>query len=110
MPVSWFAGVLGTTGSLRHAWDDAVKSVAYLDPGVAWFLTELLIFSALFVAYRRWRPARADGYGPLRARHLLAAAALIAALTFPVRLPWPMGSYQLLGLHLWLWPQCLTLF
>jgi acyltransferase-like protein len=110
MPVSWLAGVLATTGSLRQAWDDAAKSVAYLDPGVAWFLTELLIFSALFVAYRRWRPAQAGGCGPLRARHLLAASALIAALTFPARLLWPIGSYQLLGLHLWLWPQCLTLF
>ncbi len=55
MPASWFAGVLATTGSLRQAWDDAATSVAYLDPGVAWFLTELLIFSALFVAWRRWR-------------------------------------------------------
>jgi hypothetical protein len=110
MPASWFVGVLGTTGNLGQAWKAAANSVVYMDPGVAWFLTELLLFSAFFVVYRRVRPVQQGVYERLRVRHLLTAGALIAAATFPLRLLWPMNSYQPLGLHLWLWPQCLTLF
>src|SRR5262249_38845592 len=83
---------------------------ALLDPGVAWFLTELLIFSALFVAYRRRRPARADAHPALRLRHLLVAMSLIAGATFLVHLVAPTNSYQPLGLHLYLCPQCVARF
>jgi hypothetical protein len=110
MPASWFLGVLGTTGNVGQAWKAAVGSLLILDPGVAWFLTELLIFSAAFVVYRRWRPRPARAHGSLGIRQVLTAIWLIAAVTFGVRLVWPMNSYQPLGLHLWLWPQCLTLF
>jgi len=47
---------------------------------------------------------------PFRARYVLIAVGLIAAVTFPWHLVWPMTSGQPLGLHLFLWPQCLTLF
>jgi hypothetical protein len=46
----------------------------------------------------------------MRARHVLIAIGLIAAPTFRWHLVWPMTSGQPLGLHVFLWPQCLTLF
>ncbi len=94
LPASWFLGVLGTTGNVGQAWKAAVGSLLILDPGVAWFLTELLIFSAACVVYRRWRPRPARAPESLRIRHVLTAIWLIAAVTFGVRLVWPMNSYQ----------------
>lgn len=109
-PGAMFAGTLGTTGDVGQAWKASADSLGRLDPGPAWFLTELLLFSALFAAYRWWRPMPLRAPEPLRARNLLIAIGLIAAVTFPWHLVWPMTSGQPLGLHLFLWPQCLTLF
>jgi hypothetical protein len=109
-PGAMFAGTLGTTGDVNQAWKAAADSLGRLDPGPAWFLTELLLFSAFFAAYRWWRPMPLRAPEPLRARNLLMASGLIAAVTFPWHLVWPMTSGQPLGLHLFLWPQCLTLF
>ena len=109
-PGAMFAGTVGQTGDLGQAGKAATESLGRLDPGPAWFLTELLLFSTLFALYRWWRPTPLRGPEPLRARYLLIAVGLIAGVTFPWHLVWPMTSGQPLGLHLFLWPQCLTLF
>jgi hypothetical protein len=110
LPGSWFLGVLGTTGDLDVAWSALLRAVAQLDPGVAWFLTELLIFSVLFVVHRRWRPGRVTAAEPPQTRTIMATIVLITMATFAMRLVAPINSYQPVGLHLYLWPQCLTLF
>jgi hypothetical protein len=48
--------------------------------------------------------------GPLRLRHLLVAAGLIAALSFPIPLAFPVNSWQPLIVHFWLLPQLAVLF
>jgi hypothetical protein len=46
----------------------------------------------------------------LRLRHLLVAAGLIAALSFPIPLAFPVNSWQPLVVHFWLLPQLAVLF
>ncbi len=82
----------------------------WLDPGPMWFVGVLLLFTLCYVVWRQVRPAtRSDGE-PLRMRHLLVAASLIAALSFLVRLVFPVGSIQPLQAQIWHWPQLAVLF
>ena len=46
----------------------------------------------------------------MRLRHLLVAAGLIAALSFPIPLAFPVNSWQPLVVHFWLLPQLAVLF
>lgn len=82
----------------------------HLDPGPMWFVGVLLLFTLCYAGWRWMRPATKTEATPLRMRHLVFAATLIAALTFLVRLRFPIGSSQPLGPHLWLWPQLAVLF
>ena len=98
------AGPPETVGAvLRH-------QLGQLDTGPLWFAVVLLLFTACYVGWRRVQPARGPGAGPLRLRHLMVAAGLVAALSFLIRLAYPMGSYQPVVTHLWLLPQLAVLF
>lgn len=70
-----------------------------------WFVGVLLIFTVCYASWRWFRPAREFGGELLQMRHLLAAAALIAALSFLVWFVFPLGSLQPLDPHFWEWPQ-----
>jgi peptidoglycan/LPS O-acetylase OafA/YrhL len=82
----------------------------WLDPGPMWFAGVLLLFTFCYAAWRWVRPAGRRQTEPLRIRHVLVAAALIATLTFLIRLIFPVGSIQPLELHIWQWPQLGILF
>lgn len=63
------------------------------DPGPLWFVEALLIFTAVWLAWRTVRGSR----GPSRAsfpsdRALLAAALVTGAVAFLLRLVWPVGE------------------
>lgn len=77
----------------------------HLEPGPMWFVGVLLIFTMCYAGWRWIRPARKTEPTPLRMRHLVFAAGLMAALTFLVWLPFPLNSVQPLEIHLWEWPQ-----
>jgi hypothetical protein len=80
-----------------------------LDSGSLWFALVLMLFS---VAFALLRPliTRRNRQRPLTSSHLVAAAVLIAAASFAVRLGFPARSGQIGDLHLWQWPQCIGLF
>ncbi|HXZ99092.1 MAG TPA: acyltransferase [Candidatus Binatia bacterium] len=82
----------------------------HLEPDQMWFVAVLLFFTLCYAGWRWIRPARETGPTPLQMRHLVGATALIAALTFLVWLPFPLGSVQPLDLHLWEWPQLAGVF
>jgi surface polysaccharide O-acyltransferase-like enzyme len=80
-----------------------------LDPGPLWFVLALLIFSAAFVTWRKYRPARPEPR-PRRPSFIVGLTAGIAAATFIFRLRFPIDSHQIFVLHVWQWPQCIGLF
>lgn len=82
----------------------------WLDPGPMWFVAVLLFFIVCYAGWRWLRPTNKPKGEPLRMRHLLLAAGLIAVLSFAIRLAFPVGSQQPLDLHLWQWPQLAVLF
>ena len=92
--------------SLAWFFHDQLKE---LDPGPLWFVLALLIFSAAYVAWRTFRPARPIPH-PFRSSLLVGLGAGIAAVTFVVRLRLPVESHQIFVLHVWQWPQCIGLF
>ncbi len=76
--------------------------------GPMWFVEILLVATAGWCVWR-WRfPARSTGL-TLRTA-VMVAAATIALLTFLVRSRFAIDSGQFLDLHVWLWPQSVTLF
>jgi hypothetical protein len=84
-----------------------------LDTGPLWFVGVLLIFSTGYAAWVRVRRARPAGphawevTGP----RLVALAAVVAAVTFLVRLEIPLGgANRLVKLNLWEWPGCAAVF
>ena len=81
-----------------------------LDNGPMWFVGVLLVFSLALAAWRRFRPPASAAGGPLRPRHLAAAALVVGAATFLVRIALPVDSNQPLNSHLWAWPEYVALF
>jgi glucan biosynthesis protein C len=79
------------------------------DPGPLWFVGVLMLFSAVYVAWRHFRPAPRDT-GPLRVRLLIGLGMAIAVGTIVVRLSFPIDSIQPFAAHVWQWPQCIALF
>lgn len=78
--------------------------------GVMWFVAALLVFSLVYAALRRLRPAP-QSRRPLRLGALLAAAALtIAATSFVVWQVWPWNSNVFFTARLGEWPQGAVLF
>lgn len=103
-PLSLWVAYLAA-GHDATPWSVLADREPFLDSGALWFALVLLLFS---VGYALWprRPTRA---GPA-ARHLVLAAAGIAACSFVTRLWFPARSGQPGDLHLWQWPQCLGMF
>ena len=78
--------------------------------GVMWFVAALLVFSLIYAALRRLRPAP-QSRRPLRLGVLLTAAALTIAVTsFAVWQVWPWNSNVLFTARLGEWPQGAVLF
>ena len=84
-----------------------------LDAGALWFAGVLLIFSLGYAGLVHLGLLRAEvgtpAAGPVRARHVVAVAAVVAVATFLVRLWLPAKGDFPGDLHLWEWPQCLGL-
>jgi fucose 4-O-acetylase-like acetyltransferase len=79
-----------------------------LDAGSLWFALVLLVYS---VALALWPRSGAPGWpARLGGAHLAGAVALIALVSFAVRLEYPARSGQIADLHLWQWPQCAGMF
>jgi hypothetical protein len=92
-------------------WAEFRGAEGNLDTGPLWFVGVLLIFSlgyAAAIRLRRRPPRRAAG--ELTVRHLVLLAALVATLSFLVRLVFPFASESFTDLNLWEWPACLALF
>ncbi len=103
--------IVATTGYQLTPAAFAQWQLRWLEPGPMWFPAVLLFFALCYAGWRSVRPSRKPNEGePLRMRHLLLAAALIAVLTFAVRFAFPVGSQQPLEAHLWQWPQLAVLF
>lgn len=85
----------GNADEVRSYWTFAVNEVwwDWPDPpawGPAWFLAVLLLFSYAYAGWRAWRPSR--GHGPLTARGLVTAGALLALAAFAARTQVPLGT------------------
>jgi hypothetical protein len=102
-PLIAFALVIGPLTSLLGQWAEGASSaddvgsfliakVQDADTGPMWFVTALLVFSIAYGAWRWARPAGLTASGPLRPRHLVAAAAAIVVGSFVVRLQWPFTA------------------
>ena len=93
-------------------WQEYLGDERILDTGPLWFVGVLLIYS---LAYAAWvdlrgpatpRPVRAVGV-----RHLVVAAAVVAPVSFAVRLVYPYGGDAgFTDLNLWQWPACIAVF
>lgn len=83
-----------------------------VDTGTFWFIGVLLVFSLGYAGLVALRgpPARLWPDGGISARHLAALVAVVAPLTFVVRLVVPFGAEDPTDLNLWEWPACLGLF
>ena len=75
-----------------------------------WFVGVLLVFSLRPGGLAPLPAARLGAGGPLRPRHLAAAALVVGAATFLVRIALPVDSNQPLNSHLWAWPEYVALF
>jgi glucans biosynthesis protein C len=87
-----------------------IEKMQDADTGPMWFVTALLVFSIAYGSWRWARPAGSTASGPLRPRHLVAAAAAIVVGSFVMRLKWPFTADTPFDLNLWEWPQMATLF
>ncbi len=61
-------------------------------PGPTWFLGVLLVFSLVYAAIRTVRPRRRTAPSPLRAWHLVLAAAAVALGSYLFRMVAPLGQ------------------
>lgn len=91
-------------------WQAFLARTPFLDAGPIWFV-QVLLYTSLGYALWHWL-----GWGrrltpnPVRGRHLVLLAGLIAIVSFVVRLEFPARSKQILDLHLWQWPELIALF
>ena len=93
--------------------DEFLSEEGELDAGPLWFVGVLLIFSLTYAGWVRVRPPYLvrHGSGELTARHLVLLAAVVAPLSFLVRVVYPFGSESgFWDLNLWEWPACFALF
>lgn len=61
-------------------------------PGPTWFLGVLLLFSAVYAVIRTMRPRQLVDDPPLRPRHLVTAALIVALSSYLVRIAIPLGE------------------
>lgn len=79
-----------------------------LGTGPMWFLAILLVVTVAWCLWR-WRFPAPVHAGPA-GRTVGIAMLVIAAGTFIVRTGFPIDSAQFLDVHVWIWPQAVTLF
>jgi peptidoglycan/LPS O-acetylase OafA/YrhL len=108
----WFAYL--AAGRRVSYWWAFTHLQPFLDSGPLWFV-EVLLYVSLGYAAWHWTVARVGRpafrqRASLRGRHLVAVALGVAVASFVVRLWFPARSTQILGLHLWQWPQCVAMF
>ena len=91
-------------------WQAFLGRTPFLDAGPIWFVQVLLYASLGYALWHR------TGWGErltptdVKGRHLVAVAAVIAVVSFAVRLEFPARSQQILDLHLWQWPELMGMF
>jgi glucans biosynthesis protein C len=61
-------------------------------PGPTWFLAVLLLLTALYAVGRTAYPRRTSSPAPMRARHLVMAAAAITITSYFIRIAVPFGE------------------
>jgi glucans biosynthesis protein C len=90
-------------------WETVGPASEVRDVGPLWFVAALLTFSLLYAGWRGLVPVEEV---PPRRRPgaLVAAAAVLAAGAFLVRLRWPLMDETFLDLRFAQWPQAATLF
>lgn len=108
------------TYPLQHAWSDADGSYweeylgeeRRLDTGPLWFVGVLLVFSLAYAGWVRVRRGRAARSAPeITVGRLLLVAAVVAPVSFLVRLVYPYGSEAgFTDLNFWEWPACIAVF
>lgn len=76
--------------------------------GPMWFVLVLLLITVGWCLWRWWVPARPSATPA--GRTVLTAGAAVAVGTFLVRTRFPIDSAQFLDVHLWIWPQAVSLF
>lgn len=79
-----------------------------LGTGPMWFVAILLVVTTAWCLYR-WRFPASPSTTPAGTTVAVAAAA-VAVGTFLVRTRFPIDSPQFLDVHVWIWPQSLSLF
>ena len=93
-------------------WQEFLGDERILDTGPLWFVGVLLIYS---LAYAAWvhlrRPATPRQVRAVGVRHLVVAAAVVAPVSFAIRLVYPYGGDAgFTDLNLWQWPACIAVF
>jgi len=93
-------------------WYEFLGKERQIDTGPLWFVGVLLVFS---LGYAGWvavrRPPVRRVATEVTARQLAVVAAVVAPLSFLVRLVYPYGSESgVTDLNLWEWPACIALF
>ncbi len=73
-----------------------------------WFVAILLVVTVGWCLWRWRMPARPASGSPVTS--VVVTAAAIAAGTVVVRVWFPIDSAQVLDVHLWIWPQAVSLF
>lgn len=92
-------------------WDELVSDEGQLDAGPLWFVGTLLVYSLVYAAWVAFRGRVPRASRPLRTRHLVVVAAVVAPATFLVRLVYPFGSEAgYFDLNPWQWPECVAMF
>ena len=100
-------------GPLGHRgfWSSVTDTDPVLDNGPMWFVGVLLLYSVALVAWRRlFPPPPTPSEGPLRWRHLVVLSLAVGAALFILRIVFPVDSNQPLNLHLWGWPEYISMF
>jgi len=97
------------TAYLGGRWRTVPLGTRPMEVSVLWFVAALLVFSVVYAALRRVRPARALRR-PLRTGVLAAAVATITVSSFAVWQVWPANAVMFLNLRVGEWPQGAVLF
>jgi TRAP-type C4-dicarboxylate transport system permease small subunit len=93
-------------------WQEYLGDEHVLDTGPLWFVGVLLIYSLAYAAWVHLRGPRSPDPGrTVTTAHLAVAAAIVAPVSFAVRLVYPYGGDAgFTDLNFWQWPACIAVF
>ena len=93
-------------------WQEFLGDERILDTGPLWFVGVLLVYSLAYAAYVHLRrPSTPRQVRAVGVRHLVVAAAVVAPVSFAIRLVYPYGGDAgFTDLNLWQWPACIAVF